>query len=183
MVRVAARRLNTTIPHVAEKYVSMLEKKTEEHRLNSRLIQANQVNMIDKESNDYMRLAEKKCRRIKNGRIPFSPEASIWIRRRQVYESLLRRLQNKIKNWSNLRRTAQRCGIQRPFSFTKLEIKERLKVCEEKCDYFERHGHRYRRKHLQQRVSNLLRTGGINKRRSKSWQSSRENGNERFGDG
>jgi hypothetical protein len=28
VVRVAARRLNTTIPHVAEKYVSLLEKKT-----------------------------------------------------------------------------------------------------------------------------------------------------------
>ena len=163
VVRVAARRLNTSIPHVAERYVSMLERLTEEHRLNSRLIKVAssgrskdlvrwKVNKIDEESNDYMRRAEHKCRRIKNGRIPFSPEASIWIRRRQVYESLLRRLQHKIKNWSNLRRSAQRCGIQRPFSMGKAEIKARLKVCEEKCQYYERHGHRYRRKHLQRRI-------------------------------
>jgi hypothetical protein len=63
VVRMTARRLNTTIPHVAEKYVNMLERLTEEHRLNSRhitvassgvttdLVRWN-VNKIDKESND-----------------------------------------------------------------------------------------------------------------------------------
>ena len=83
------------------------------------------------------------CRRIKNGRIPFSPEASIWIQRHQVYESLLHRIQHKIKNWSNLRWTAQHCGITRPFSLGKVEIKVILKVCEEKCLYYERHGHQF----------------------------------------
>ena len=134
--------------------MATLEQLTEAHRLNSRLITVASsglnkdlvcwnINKIDKECKDYMRRAERMCRRIKNGRIPFSPEASIWIRRRQVYESLLRRLQHKIKNWSNLRRTAQRCGITHPFSVGKVEIKVRLKVCEEKCLYYERHGHRF----------------------------------------
>ena len=92
VVRVAARRLNTAIPRVAERYVAKLEQLTEEHRLNSRLIKVAssgqskdlvcwKINKIDEESNDYMWHAEQKCRRIKNGRIPFSPEASIWIRR------------------------------------------------------------------------------------------------------
>ena len=148
VVRMAARRLNTKIPRVAERYVTTLERLTEEHRLNSRLITVASsglskelvrwhINKIDQEANDYMRRAERKCRKIRNGRIPFSPEAAIWIRRRQVYESLFRRLQNKIKNWSNLRRSAQRCGILRPFSLGKAEIKTRLQVCEEKCGYFE----------------------------------------------
>jgi hypothetical protein len=30
---------------------------------------------------------------------------------------------------------------------------ERLKVCEEKCEYFCKHGHAYRKKHLQNRLS------------------------------
>ena len=164
VVRVAVRRLNTTIPQVAERYVTMLEDLLITHCLNSRMIRAEaslptkdsvrrEINEIDEESNQYMRRAEKKCRRIKNGRIPFSPEASIWIRRRQVYGSLLRRLQNKIKNWSNLRRTAQRCGIMQPFKLSKLEIKQRLQVCEERCRYFEKYGQRYRRKHLQCRLA------------------------------
>ena len=40
VVRVAARRLNTAIPHVAERYVRTLEGLFLSHRLNSRLIQA-----------------------------------------------------------------------------------------------------------------------------------------------
>jgi hypothetical protein len=33
------------------------------------------------------------------------------------------------------------------------EIKERLKVCEEKCEYYLNHGHAYRKKHLQHRLA------------------------------
>lgn len=164
VVRVAARRLNTKIPHVAERYVNKLEDLFISHRLNSRLVQAEasstsndlvrwKTNRLDQESNQYMSRAEKKCRRIKSGRIPFSPESSIWIRRRQAYEGLLRRLHDKVRNWSNLRRFAQRCGIQKPFQLKKNEIKQRLEVCEEKCQYFERHGHRFRRKHLKNRLA------------------------------
>ena len=164
VVRVAARRLNTKIPHVADRYVNKLEELILNHRLNSRLLAAEassesrdlvrwKINKIDQESTQYMRTAERKCRRIKNGTIPFSPEASIWIRRRQVYESLLRRLQHKIRNWSNLRRTAQRCGIKNPFQLSKEEIQQRLKVCEERCQFFAKHGQWYRRRHLQQRLA------------------------------
>eukprot|EP00804_Cyclotella_cryptica_P030170 CCRYP_020894-RA/>CCRYP_020894-RA protein AED:0.12 eAED:0.12 QI:0/-1/0/1/-1/0/1/0/103 len=38
VVRIAARRLNTTVPHVSERYMAKLEQLTEEHRLNSGLI-------------------------------------------------------------------------------------------------------------------------------------------------
>ena len=148
VVRIAARRLNTTIPYVAERYVQKLEELFLSHRLNSRLVdvEANsqskdlvrwKANKIDQESNQYMSTVKKKGRRIKNGRIPFSPESSIWIRRGQVYESLLRRLQQKIRNWSNLRQTAQRCGISRPFQLSKMEIQQRLQVCEERCQFLQ----------------------------------------------
>jgi hypothetical protein len=108
---------------------------------------------IDEESKQYKQHAEKKCRKIKSGRIPFSPEASVWICRRQVYESLLRYKQGKIQNRSNLRRSALRCGIKRPLSLSWKGIQERLKVCEEKCEYFCKHGQSYRRKHLNNRLS------------------------------
>jgi hypothetical protein len=111
------------------------------------------VDKIDKECKQYKKHSEKKCRKIKSGRIPFSPESSIWIRRRQVYESILRYLQGKIRNKSNLRRSALRCGIKRPFSLSWREVQERLQVCEEKCDYFRKHGRSYRKKHLKNRLS------------------------------
>ena len=164
IVRIAARQLNNKIPHVAEKYQEVLEGKIIEHKLNSRLVQSDKegsgvcgvrrkVNIVDEDSKQYMEHAKKKCRKIKSGRIPFSPESSVWIRRGQVYESLIKRLDGKIWNKSNLRRSAQRCGITKPFQLQRKEIQQRIEVCEEKCQYFRRHGHRYRRKHLQNRLS------------------------------
>jgi hypothetical protein len=35
------------------------------------------LDKLDKELGQYMRYTEKKCRKIKLGRIPFSPEASL----------------------------------------------------------------------------------------------------------
>jgi hypothetical protein len=45
------------------------------------------INKIDKEFGEYMQHAERKCWRIKSGRIPFSPEAALWITGTQVYQS------------------------------------------------------------------------------------------------
>ena len=162
--RAPARRLNNKIPRVAERYTKTLEKLYVEHRMNTRLVEIHatsksdeeakhRTNKLDTESTQYRRNAEKKCRKIRSGRIPFSPEASIWIRRNQVYESLLKYKQGKIKNRSNLRRAAQRCGIKAALKLSIAEINERLKLCNEKMEYFCRHGQRYRRKHLKNRLS------------------------------
>jgi len=51
---------------------------------------AQTLNKLDQEGEAYMKHAEKKCCRLKSGRIPFSPEASLWIRQCQVFRSLLR---------------------------------------------------------------------------------------------
>jgi hypothetical protein len=60
------------------------------------------LNMLDWEGETYMKHAEKKCYQLKLGRIPFSPEASSWIRQCQVYWSLLRWHARKIRNRGNL---------------------------------------------------------------------------------
>ena len=80
--------------------------------------------------------AEKKCRRIKSGRLPFSPDSSKWIRRAQVYRSILRFHSKRIKNNSTLKRSARRCRIRNPLSIPLSEVRARLKVCKEKCNYF-----------------------------------------------
>ena len=164
IVRAAARRLNTKIPRIADKYTETVEEKILEHQLNSKLVQAQKtsqtvqelrerVDKIDRDSKQYMLHAEKTCRKMKSGRIPFLPEAAVWIRRRQAYESLLKLKAGRIRNKSNCKRAAIRCGIKHPLSLKRRELLEKLRICEEKCKYFERHGHRYRRKHLQHRLS------------------------------
>ena len=95
-----------------------------------------------------MKHAEKKCRRLKSGRIPFSPEASPWIRQCQVYRSLLRWHNGKLRSYGNLCRTARRCQINAPFQLTVDDIRLRMLICKEKCDYFRKHGQRHRRQHL-----------------------------------
>ncbi len=100
--RFSTRRLNSKVSSGAtKKYVKRLEKNITKHRILEKLNVLRQrdqkrksvqreLNKIDRQSKDLMLNAEKKCRRIKSGRIPFSPEAALWIRRTQVYRSLLR---------------------------------------------------------------------------------------------
>jgi hypothetical protein len=110
--------------------------------------QARKVLAIDEEGKAYMRHAEKICRKIKLCRIPFSPEALIWIRQVQVYYSLLRYHKGRVKNRGNLKRAACRCNIPNPLSLSVAEIYEQLKECKKECLFFQEHVKRFQQKHL-----------------------------------
>jgi hypothetical protein len=98
-----------------------------------------------------MRHAEKVCRKLKCCRIPFSPEAALWIRRVQIYYSLLNYHKGKIKNRGNLKRAARRCNIPNPFQLSVQEIAQRLNICKQECAFYQEHGKQFRRKHLESR--------------------------------
>ncbi len=147
VVRPALRRLNTKLPCVAATYPQLLEEKIIKHRLIERVGEAHsksrsrrslerRLNRLDKELGTYMRFAEKHCRKIKSGQIPFSVEALLWIKRAQVYRSLLRFHAGKIRNRGNLKRSARRCNIPDAFFLTIEEIYLRLKACVKKCNYY-----------------------------------------------
>jgi hypothetical protein len=159
IVRPMSRCLNTKIPRVAAEYARILENKILKHRLiertgathtnsRSRRKAAKLLNQLDDEFRDYVHLAEKKCWKIKSGRIPFLPEASLWIRRTQVYWSLLKYHPGKIRNQGKHKRMACRCNIPDATSLTICKIDMRLKVCVSQCNYFRKLGKAYRRKHL-----------------------------------
>ncbi len=109
IVRPASRRLNTKISRAASEYAKLLEEKIIQHRLIKRVGQAYSrsrskqsltkcLNTLNKELGQYMRFAEKKCRKLKSGQIPFSPELSLWIHWSLVYRSLLKYHAGRIKN-------------------------------------------------------------------------------------
>ncbi len=106
------------------------------------------LNKLDKQSKDIMLNAEKKCCRIKSGQIPFSQEAALWIRRTQVYQSLLRYHHGLIQNQGNLKRTARQCGIPNCLLLLIEEVLLHLKACLKQCDHFRKHGKQYQKKHL-----------------------------------
>jgi hypothetical protein len=164
IIRPTSRRLNTALPGVAIRYTDKLDELILRHRLIERMGKAHvksksrksfakRINHLDRELGDYMRYAEKKCRKIKLGRIQFSPEAAMWIKRTQVYKSLLRYHAGRIRNRGNLKRAARRCGIEHPLSLPIREIYLRLQTCETQCDHFQKHGKYYRRKHLYNRLN------------------------------
>ena len=82
-----------------------------------------------------MRHAEKVCRKIKNCRIPYSPKAAIWIRRAQVYYSIIRWHKGKIRNKGNLKRAARRCNIHNPLGMSLAEVLLRVKECKRECKF------------------------------------------------
>jgi hypothetical protein len=96
IVRPTLRRLNTRIAGCALRYNKALQRNILWHRLLEWMVKVassekpkaeivTALNKLDKEGEAYMKHAEKKCRRLKSGHIPFSPEALLWIRQSQVY--------------------------------------------------------------------------------------------------
>jgi hypothetical protein len=159
--RFSSRPLNTKVSSGAiQQYLQQLETNLERHRLIERLGRLNTtcklkqafrrgLNNLDKLSKDLMLNAERKCHRIKSGRIPFLPEAALWICRTQVYCSLLRYHRGLIRNRGNLKRMARRCAILNCLVLLVEDILAHLKVFIKQCDYYRIHGKQYQRKHLQ----------------------------------
>jgi hypothetical protein len=163
VIRPASRQLNSRILGCAKAYIASLESNIKRHKLLKRLHDAHtggytqretarRVIAINEEGKQYMSHAEKICRKIKCCRIPFSPEASIWICRVQVYYSLLCYHHGKIKNWGNLKRAARRCNIPNPLSLLVQDILTRLKECKFECIFYQEHGQRFHWKHLNDRL-------------------------------
>ena len=132
-----ARRLNTRIPRCSERYNAILEEKFIQHQIIPKLNHAHRLggtpeqiqhnlDKIDRITGQLMHHAERNCRKIKSGRIPFSPEASMWIKRTLCYRALLRFWAGKIKNKGNLRRQAKRCHIENPFALSIATLSDRL---------------------------------------------------------
>lgn len=161
--RPSARRLNTKIPNCSDTYISILENQLLQHKIIPKLdtlrrhplpntqLQAT-LDSIDQTVSQLMLHAEKSCRKLRSGRIPFSPEASLWIKRTLCYRSLLRYWAGKIRNKGNLKRQALRCRIDNPFSLSIQTLADRLTECKQRCKHFARYGHRHRRAHLTHRL-------------------------------
>lgn len=165
IVRPGARRLNSKDAEARKKYITVLEELLERHKLGEKMIKAHHdkdkdptkfqqtMNKVDQEAKELMVHAEKKCRKLKCGKIPFSPEASLWIKRCQFYRTLLRALSGNKVNRGNLKHLAKRLKLLNPFSLSSEEVTMRLRECKQQCKYFQMHGQRYRRRHLNRRLA------------------------------
>ncbi len=155
-----SRRLNTKVSSGAMRnYLAHLEANLSRHHLIECMGELHksccskkkfwqEMNRLDRESMALMTNAERRCRKIKSGCIPFLPEAALWIRCTQIFHSLIRYHEGLIRNQGNLKQTARCCGIKNCLSIPIEEIRIILKVYTAKCDYFHKNGKYYCRKHL-----------------------------------
>ena len=125
IIRSSARKLNTKITSTKDNYTNVLENQVVTHGLTEQIVAAHntsssivllkeRIDIIDQEGVQYIHHAERICRRIKYGCIPLSTYSSIWIRHCQVYCFILCYHAGKIRNQSNLKRSAWRYGIGGP---------------------------------------------------------------------
>ena len=163
VVHPASRWLNSKMPWCGIAYVNILDRNIVQHRLLERLNEVHcssiaheertaKMNAMNQEGRDYMIHAEKTCRKIKCCLIPYSPEASIWIRRAQVYYSIIRWHKGQILNKGNLKRAARRCNIQNPMGLSMAEILLRVDECKRECKFYQENGKRFRAKHLNKQM-------------------------------
>ncbi len=115
----SSRCLNTKDSSGTTKnYLAQLEENLSQHKLIKKLGNLHiryqkkrhfqrELYKLDRQSRDLMINTERRCHRIKSGRIPFSPESSLWIRCTQVYHSLLRYKEGLIWNQGNLKGAAR----------------------------------------------------------------------------
>lgn len=150
VVRPQARRSNTKIPLALKNYNNKLEDLVIRHRLLEQSGTAHEqacphmaeaeLNKIDTKLKDDILSAERTCQKIKSGQIPFFLEAEIWIRRVQLYKTLLKFHSRHHCNYGNLQRMAHRLGIHNPLELSDNEVLIRLQVCKEQCEYYREHG-------------------------------------------
>jgi hypothetical protein len=163
IVHLALQRLNRKITHSSIAYTKALEDNLVQHHLIEKLYEVHTSNwtheekqrrvcMIDKAGKEYIKHAENVCRKIKCCRIPYSLEASIWIRHAQVYYSLIKLHKGKIQNKGNLNWAARRCNIANPLGVSMDKILLRVKECKRECQFYKEHGKRFRTKHLNKRL-------------------------------
>ncbi len=80
--------------------------------------------------------AERKCRWLKSGRICFSLESILWIKREQIYRSLIEYKLGQNKNRGNLKQATHIQKIKHPFQISLAQLKIHLEVCKKRIDYF-----------------------------------------------
>ncbi len=114
-------KIKQQIPLCSIAYTKALEDNIVHHCLIKKLYEVHTSNwtheekqrrvcLIDKGGKEYMKHTEKVCRKIKCCRIPYSPEASIWIGRSQVCYFLIKLHKGEIQNKGNLKLATRRCN-------------------------------------------------------------------------
>ena len=135
--RPAARRLQNTNPEVRQKYIERLHSYIVAHQLQHKVyhlfqqpnmnntVMTTSLNLVDKILGEGMQNAEKHCRKIRAGAVPFSgtlANAGVHIK---LWGLVIRHKLGRNVSTRYIRRTAKRCKCSRPLACTLQEARQR----------------------------------------------------------
>ena len=125
------RRLQCDNPVVLQRYTDKLESLFLQHKVHRKSLELNpwtttlsntewinRIEELDVVKKNLMRAAEKQCRRLCTGGIPFSPEMEVAKRRVNVWKKVIFRKIGGRTQKQYIRRMARSCGIRHPFLCT-----------------------------------------------------------------
>ena len=103
------------------------------------------VDKLDRLKKEFMLGSEKRCRKIRRGKIPCSPKVSMWLERKRVFEWILRHLTKPLKDPRNLYRKCRVMSksstfpikIKQPQEYTADQVQAQLIAIEEQLEVME----------------------------------------------
>ena len=141
------RRLQCDNPVVLQRYNERLEELFRQHKVLDKVRELNpwhttmsnrewieNTERLDLAKQDLMRAAEKRCRKLCTGGIPFSPEVEVAKRRVSVWKKVIFRKEGGRTQKKYIRRLARSCGIQSPFQCTLEAAKRNLATAEHELE-------------------------------------------------
>jgi len=169
----AARRLNSKVKRIRQKYIDRLEEQFRKHKVLKRLAkleteaeeeklseEARQaLENLDRQITELMTCAESKCRKKYKNDYDFSPEVRQWIERGRAIRAIIRMKLGRECNIGNLKRTAKRCGLTNPLSYTRSQLWEMYYKCKAKCKKLLADSPWMRKQFLSQRLQTAIDEG------------------------
>ena len=143
IVRPTSRRLTCSNPEVMEKYNELLETYCIQHKIQKKLYllfpphfpptpsQSRAIEIIDRVLGEGMEYAERKCRKIRVGEVPFSEKIAKVGYKIKLWRLVLRHKATNNVNTCTIRRAAKRCGLKKVLSTSLNRAWQNLKKAKE----------------------------------------------------
>ncbi len=102
------------------------------------------MNNINKEMEQFMKLAERDSHKFKQNSIEWSPITRVWLRQRWLLQGMQKYIAGRVRDPRNLFRECALRGIKDPRQITMDEIVAKFYVCKHNLALLEKHGPHFR---------------------------------------
>ena len=167
--RHTGRRLQCNLPRIKEKYNYHLEVFCRRHNILTKIHNImttipNRVKLktilekIDITLGQGMRMAEKRCRKIFAGEVPFSPDVANAGLKIKLWQLIIRYRRGRNINSKYIRRIAKKCKVKGALRCSLTEAKKRRSIAWKKYNKLKKQARRLRDEFLRRKVDDALTT-------------------------